>query len=232
MERYYRVVGDGFVDLYALLGVARSATGAELRHAYRRLALAHHPDRAGAGSAARFGEIAEAYRLLSDPLARATYDETLAARGAWGRRQPGGAVHAGGVDWTVGTNGWRVARPRPVGDVLERISGKLDDLVARGVARRRADGDIELLLNAEEARAGGNAAIATSIEVACSSCGGVARPGGVWCRICDYRGHVAAEVTLVVAVEPSTRSGARVAVELGGGHPPLRVHLNVPAERA
>ena len=220
----------GFVDLYAVLGVARSVTAAELRHAYRRLALAHHPDRAGAHSAARFAEIADAYRLLSNPLARATYDETLAARGAWGRRQPGGAVHAGGVDWTVGTNGWRVSRPRQVADLLARISGNLDDLVARGVARRRADGDIELVLNADEARAGGNAAIATSIEIPCSSCGGVSRPGGVWCRICDYKGHVAEEVTLVVAIEPSTRSGSRVAVPVGERRPPLRFHLNVPAD--
>lgn len=220
----------GFVDLYAILGVARSATMAELRHAYRRLALAHHPDRAGPHSAARFAEIADAYRLLSDPLARATYDETLAARGAWGRRQPGGAVHAGGVDWTVGTNGWRVSRPRPVSDLLARISGKLDDLIARGVARRRADGDIDLMLSADEARAGGNAAIATSIEVACSSCGGVASPGGVWCRICEYKGHVAEEVTVVVAIEPATRPGARVAVAVGGRRPPLRFHLDVPSD--
>jgi len=223
-------VAAGFVDLYAILGVARSATAAELRYAYRRLALAHHPDRAGPQSAARFAEIADAYRLLSDPLARATYDETLAARGAWGRRQPGGAVHAGGVDWTVGTNGWRVSRPRPVTDVLARISGKLDDLIARGVARRRADGDIELVLSAEEARAGGNAAIATSIDVACSSCGGVARPGGVWCRICEYKGRVAQEVTVLVAIEPAVRAGARVAVSLGGGQPALRFHLDVPVE--
>ena len=218
----------GFIDLYAVLGVARSATAAELRHAYRRLALQHHPDRAGAHSAPRFAEIADAYRLLSDPLARATYDETLATRGAWGRRQAGGAVHAGGVDWTVGTNGWRMSKARPVSDLLARISGKLDDLVARGVARRRADGDIDLVLNADEARAGGNAAIATSIEVPCSSCGGVARPGGVWCRICEYKGRVAEEVTLVVAVEPSSRSGVRIAVPVG--RTALRFHLTVTAD--
>jgi len=220
-------VATGFVDLYAVLGVARSATVAELRHAYRRLALAHHPDRAGAGSAARFAEIADAYRLLSNPLARATYDETLAARAEWGRRQPGGAVHAGGVDWNVGTTGWRVGRPAPIPDVLERISGKLDDLVARGVARRRADGDIELVLNADEARAGGNAAIETAVEVVCTSCGGVASPRGVWCRICEYKGHVAEEVTLVVAIERAARPGTRVEVPVGGRRPSLRFHLNV-----
>ena len=62
------------VDLYETLGVSPSATTAELRRAYRRLALEHHPDRAGPASASRFAQIAEAYRLLSDPTARTAYD--------------------------------------------------------------------------------------------------------------------------------------------------------------
>ena len=61
-------------DLYEVLGVAPSATTAELRRAYRRLALEHHPDRAGPQSAPRFAQIAEAYRMLSDPTARTAYD--------------------------------------------------------------------------------------------------------------------------------------------------------------
>jgi molecular chaperone DnaJ len=221
-------VSAGFVDLYGVLGVARSATVAELRRAYRRLALAHHPDRAGAASGARFAQIADAYRLLSNPLARAAYDETLAARGAWGRRQPDGAVHAGGVDWVVGTNGWQVSRAAPVADVLERLSGRLDELVAKGVARRQPDGSIDLMLNAAEARAGGNAVVHLSIDVVCASCGGVARPRGVWCRICDYRGRVDEDVILVIPIEKSVRSGARLEVPVGRAQrSPLWVRLEV-----
>lgn len=179
------------------------------------MALAHHPDRAGSASAPRFAEIAEAYRVLSNPVARAAYDETLAARGAWGRRSGDRAVHAGGVDWVVGTNAWQVSRPAPVADLVARLSGKLDDLVARGVAERRPDGAIDLILNAAEAEAGGTAAIEMSIEVVCASCGGVARPRGVWCRTCDYRGRVAEEVTLVIPIEKAVRSGARIEVPAG-----------------
>jgi molecular chaperone DnaJ len=52
-------------DHYALLGVPRSVTRAELRRAYRLLALQLHPDRAGFGSTAMFQRVAEAYRVLS-----------------------------------------------------------------------------------------------------------------------------------------------------------------------
>ncbi len=95
------------------------------------------------------------------------------------------------------------------------------------MARRRADGDIELVLNADEARAGGNAAIETAVEVVCTSCGGVASPRGVWCRICEYKGHVAEAVTLVVTIERATRPGTRVEVPVGGRRRALRFHLNI-----
>ena len=114
------VVSTAGPDLYVVLGVARSATAADLRRAYRRLALAHHPDRAGAASAATFATIADAYRVLSNPLARSTYDATLVERAAWQRRD-GGPVHSGGVDWKVGTkvgtNAWQVTRATAPADL-------------------------------------------------------------------------------------------------------------------
>lgn len=65
---------------YDTLGVAPSATDAEVREAYRRLAREHHPDRLGHGSAAAtfsMPEINEAYRVLGDPARRAVYDASL-----------------------------------------------------------------------------------------------------------------------------------------------------------
>ena len=59
-------------DLYATLGVTRSATAEDIKLAYRRLAMQHHPDRGG--DQARFQEIQEAYAVLSDPQQRAQYD--------------------------------------------------------------------------------------------------------------------------------------------------------------
>ena len=72
-------------DLYATLGVARTATGDEIKKAYRRLAREHHPD-ANPGdpeSAARFKEVSRAYEVLSDPDRRQRYD-------TFGTDSPGG----------------------------------------------------------------------------------------------------------------------------------------------
>ena len=53
---------------YSVLGVKADATRDEIRRAYRRLAKAHHPDVSGdPDSAARFREVNEAYRVLTDP---------------------------------------------------------------------------------------------------------------------------------------------------------------------
>jgi curved DNA-binding protein len=60
------------MDHYQTLGVGRNATADEIKQAYRRMAARHHPDRGGDTSA--FQNIEQAYRVLSDPQARAQYD--------------------------------------------------------------------------------------------------------------------------------------------------------------
>src|SRR3954447_20521533 len=66
-------------DYYEILGVARSASGEEIKRSYRRLAMKYHPDRNNGdtrGKAeAKFKECAEAYEVLSDDTKRARYDQ-------------------------------------------------------------------------------------------------------------------------------------------------------------
>jgi molecular chaperone DnaJ len=62
-------------DFYALLGVPRECSEAEIKKAYRKLAMEYHPDRnPSSGAEAKFKEITEAYEVLRDPQKRAAYD--------------------------------------------------------------------------------------------------------------------------------------------------------------
>ena len=61
-------------DLYQFLGVDASATQDEIKSAYRKLAMKHHPDRMG-GDDTKFKEIQNAYATLSDPQKKAEYDQ-------------------------------------------------------------------------------------------------------------------------------------------------------------
>ncbi len=75
-------------DHYSTLGVARTATPDEIKKAYRKLASQHHPDKGG--DTAKFQEIEEAYRVLSDPAQRQQYDNPRPDLGGFGFRQQGG----------------------------------------------------------------------------------------------------------------------------------------------
>lgn len=59
-------------DLYAILGVQKGSSPDDIKHAYRRLASQHHPDKGG--DTQRFQEIQQAYAVLSDPEQRRAYD--------------------------------------------------------------------------------------------------------------------------------------------------------------
>ncbi|KAE8287870.1 DnaJ-like protein subfamily B member 13 [Larimichthys crocea] len=63
------------LDYYEALEVKRNATNAEIKQAYRRLALKFHPSNRETGNDERFNELGEAYDVLSDPRKKATYDK-------------------------------------------------------------------------------------------------------------------------------------------------------------
>jgi curved DNA-binding protein CbpA len=104
-------------DLYRLLGVARESSSRQITQAWRRRALAEHPDRRphDAAATARFRALAEAYRVLGDPARRAAYDRSLRDHGAPASEDPAaeapaGQRHSSGVPVAVRSAG-RVPEP-------------------------------------------------------------------------------------------------------------------------
>jgi len=89
-----------YKDYYKILGVERSAKEAEIKSAFRKLALQFHPDRNPGNKKAedKFKEINEAYEVLSDPQKRARYDQLGDSYTHWQQRGAPGNFNWG--DWT------------------------------------------------------------------------------------------------------------------------------------
>ena len=79
-------------DYYQILGLDRSASEADIKNAYRKLAMKHHPDRGG--DVGYFQEIQSAYATLSDPQKRAEYDNP---RPQFNQGPGGFHFHTGGM---------------------------------------------------------------------------------------------------------------------------------------
>jgi curved DNA-binding protein len=86
-----------YKDYYKVLGVERNASADDIRKAYRKLAMQHHPDRNPGDKQAedRFKEMNEAYQVLSDEQKRARYDQLGSAYSNW--QQRGGSSND--FDW-------------------------------------------------------------------------------------------------------------------------------------
>src|SRR5438270_2479848 len=130
-------------DYYAALGVSKTATQAEIKKAYRKLARQFHPD-ANKGDAAaeeKFKEISEAYDVLSDATKRKEYDEARTLFGAGGFRMPrgGGGAGGGGAPFDLGDLFAGAAGGGGLGDILGGIFGGRG---GRGQAAHRG-GDLE-----------------------------------------------------------------------------------------
>ena len=165
-------------DYYETLGVSRTATAAELKKAYRRMAMKYHPDRNpdNADAEAHFKEAKEAYEMLSDAQKRAAYDQF----GHAGVDQSAGG-HRGG-----GAGGFSDI----FGDVFNDIFG------ASGGGRRNyrgADLRYHLDLSLEDAVAGTTVKIRIPVHLNCKTCDGSGAKKGtkpVTCTTCAGHGQV------------------------------------------
>jgi len=167
-------------DYYETLEVSNSATDAEIKKAFRRLAMKYHPDRNpdDAEAESSFKEAKEAFEVLSDSSKRAAYDQF---------------GHAG-VDQSVGGGGFSGGG---FGDAFSDIFGDIFGGGGGGGGRSRvrkgADLQYNLELNLEDAVVGTTVKIRVPTLKHCTSCSGSgAKPGtsAETCSTCGGHGQV------------------------------------------
>jgi len=170
-------------DYYDILGVSKSATDDELKKAYRKLAMKHHPDRNpdNPEAEARFKEAKEAYEMLSDPARREAYDRYGHA---------GVDPNAGGFAGGQGFGGFADVFGDIFGDIFggQRGGGGGRSQVYRGADLRYA---MEITL--EQAAAGHTTEIRVPGWEHCETChGSGAKPGTqpTVCKSCGGQGAV------------------------------------------
>lgn len=170
------------IDFYELLGVSRTADGATIKSAYRKLAMQHHPDRNPGchDSETRFKAISAAYDCLKDPQKRAAYDRF--GHAAFQQGMGGGA---GSQDFG------------DIGDIFETIFGSaFGGAAGRQQARRGADLRYDMEIGLEEAFHGAKREIEIEVSKACGTCHGTGATPGTGtraCNLCNGYGKVRAK---------------------------------------
>lgn len=204
-------------DYYAELGVPKTATAAEIKKTYRKLARDLHPDKNPGNTQAeeRFKAVSEAHDVLSDDAKRKEYDEArdLAASGAFRGFSGGNGGGAGGFD---------------LGDLLRNArsggaggEGGLGDLFGglfnrggagqqRPRARRGADVETEVALSFDQAVHGETVPLQLTERMTCDTCHGTgAKPGTTphTCGVCGGSGLTTRNQGSFAFSEPCTNCG-------------------------
>ena len=168
-------------DYYEILGVSRSCTEIELKAAFRKLAMQHHPDRNPGDKDCehRFKEINEAYDVLKDGDKRAAYDRFGHAAFEHGA---GGAGHGFGADFGS-----------TFADIFEGIFGMAGGR-GRGSGRERgSDLRYNMEITLDEAFTGKTAQIRIPTSVTCEACSGSGARAGTKpkpCATCGGAGRI------------------------------------------
>jgi curved DNA-binding protein len=229
-----------YKDYYQTLGVPRTASDAEIKKAFRKLAREFHPDVAKNKKQAeeKFKEINEAYEVLGDPAKRKKYDELgpdwragadFRPPPGWenfsgGRPFPGRGARGQDYEFHFGGTGFS--------DFFEQFFGSMGGRGGAGFGRggmgaeedyaergRDIEGDIMVTL--EEAMRGSVRSVSVRHGVPCEHCGGTGQRARHVCNVCGGSGQVSKTNTYQVKIPPGVTEGQRLRVagrgEAGAG---------------
>ena len=187
-------------DYYKLLDLPRSATEADIKKAYRRLAMKYHPDRNPDDPEAehKFKEAKEAYEVLCDAKKRAVYDQFGHAGLEGGGRGGGGGFSAG----------------EAFGDIFGEMFGDIFSGGQRGRSQvfRGADLRYELELDLEQAVFGTETQIQIPSLAECATCKGSGAAKGSTPKTCDAcggQGQVRVQQSIFTIQQTCTRCKGR-----------------------
>jgi molecular chaperone DnaJ len=227
-------------DLYALLGVSKSADDKELKSAFRKLAMQYHPDRnpGDVAAEAKFKQINEAYDILKDPQKRQAYDRYGKAAFQQGAGQGAGFEGFGsfsdifedlfGEFMGGGNRAGRGGRPQPSrGSDLrynleisleEAYHGKTQNLtLPTSIICTACDGTGAESGSAPETcpTCGGHGKVRTQqgffvVERTCPTCRGSGTIIAKPCRACGGVGRVEQEKTLQIKIPAGVDDGTRI----------------------
>ena len=208
-------------DYYDVLGVARGASEADIKKAYRRLARKLHPDvnPGDKGAQKRFQEVQEAYDVLKDAEKRRAYDRFGHAAASPGFDPE--AAAGGGFGGGFGGRG--------AGGPFSNVSFESTDFadlfgnIFGGGARVRTEpekgepsyGTIEV--DFREAVLGGTASLGLRREKECPTCGGTGRVAKNVCSTCRGAGRVAEVERVRIRIPEGTADGGTIRIPGKGG---------------
>jgi curved DNA-binding protein len=217
-----------FRDYYEVLGLTRTATEADIKKAYRKLARKHHPDvNPGDKSAEeKFKEINEAYEVLSDPEKRKRYDQL-------GQNWKAGSDFTPPPEWSEGTRveyadlndlfggagGGYGGAGGGFSDFFETLfGGRRGQRAGSGFAMRGQDVEAEITLDLESLDRGATRTLQFQITERCPECLGTGVKDGKPCPLCHGAGVVVRPKSLDVNVPAGLREGSTIRLA-GQGEP-------------
>jgi molecular chaperone DnaJ len=184
-------------DYYDVLGVPKGASADEIKKAFRRAAIEHHPDRGG--DETKFKEINEAYEVLKDDAKRKRYDQFgHAGVGGSAGGNPfegfggfGGAGGAQNVNFDFGDLG--------LGDIFGSFFGGGQQAGGRRTQKGR-DVETRVEISFEQAVFGTEVELNMNIEDACEHCKGTTVEPGYQLQTCDQCGGSGQVVTVTKTI--------------------------------